>query len=113
MTNRFIPNNQIHNSRIHRPISMRVFVWFIVFCILGVLLSCGFLYSARQHFEAISVGYQSEDLRKQETQLNEKLRRLELDRARVTSAIEMEKRALKLGLVRPGVQGSNIRRPIN
>ena len=113
MTNRFIPNNQIRNSHVRRPVSMRVFVWFIVFSILGVLISCGFFISAQQHFEAMSLGYNTEELRREEARLNEKMRRLELDKARVTSTVEMEKRALQLGLVRPAAQNTSIRRPIN
>jgi len=57
--------------------------------------------SARQHFEAISVGYQSEELRRQSAQLEERLRQLELEYARASSPVEIEKRAQKLGLERP------------
>ena len=113
MTNRFITNNQIRNSTVHRSVSRRVFVWFIIFSILGVLISCGFFVSARQHFEALSLGYNTEELRREESRLQEKMRRLELEKARVTSTIEMEKRARQLGLVRPAVQSPTIRRPIN
>jgi cell division protein FtsL len=113
MTNRFITNNQIHNATVHRSVSRRVFVWFIIFSILGVLISCGFFVSARQHFEALSLGYNTEELRREEARLQEKMRRLELEKARVTSTVEMEKRARQLGLVRPSAQSPTIRRPIN
>jgi hypothetical protein len=38
---------------------------------------------------------------------------LELEYKRITSPIEIERRALKLGLIRPQSQSMNIRRPIN
>ncbi len=113
MTNRFITDNQIRNSTVRRSVSARVFVWFIIFSVLGILISCGFFISARQHFEAMSIGYNSEELRREEARLNEKMRRLELEKARVTATVEMEKRARQLGLVRPAAQPATIRRPIN
>jgi hypothetical protein len=59
------------------------------------------------------MGYGSEELRQQESLLSEKVRRLELERNRITSPVEMEQRALKLGLVRPLSKKAEIRRPIN
>jgi hypothetical protein len=75
--------------------------WLAAIGVSGALLSCGFVISARQHFEAISVGYQSEELRRQSTQLEERLRQLELEYARASSPVEIERRAQKLGLERP------------
>jgi hypothetical protein len=69
--------------------------------VAGALLCCGFIVSARQHFEAISLGYQSEELRRQSSQLEEKLRQLELEYSRAASPVEIEKRAEKIGLERP------------
>jgi len=48
-----------------------VFVWLTIITIAGALLSCGFVISARQHFEALSIGYESEELRRQSFQLEE------------------------------------------
>jgi hypothetical protein len=75
--------------------------WLAAIGVAGALLCCGFVISARQHFEAISVGYQSEELRRQSAQLEEKLRQLELDYARASSPGEIERRAQKMGLERP------------
>ncbi|MEW6130884.1 MAG: hypothetical protein AB1757_27890 [Acidobacteriota bacterium] len=69
--------------------------------------------SAQQHFEAVSLGFKGEKLRKKEEKLEEKQSVLELEYKRITSPIEMERRALKLGLIRPQSQASQIRRPIN
>lgn len=101
MTDRFFPEKQISNVPVARPVSSRVMGWLAAIGVAGALLSCGFVISARQHFEAISVGYQSEGLRRQSGQLEERLRQLELDYARASSPVEIERRAQKLGLERP------------
>ena len=113
MTNRFYPDKQIRNTQVARPVSSRIFVWLTVIALAGALLSCGFVISARQHFEAIAVGYQNEDLRRQAAQLEEKRRQLELEYARMASPVEIEKRAQKIGLAQPQNQPNNIRRPAN
>jgi hypothetical protein len=113
MTNRFYPEKQIRNSQVARPVSGRVFVWLTIITLAGALLSGGFVISARQHFEAISIGYQSEELRRQAFQFEEKQRQLELDYARAASLSEIEKHARKIGLEQPHINTSNIRRPIN
>jgi hypothetical protein len=101
MTDRFFPEKQISNVPVARPVSSRVMGWLAAIGVAGALLSCGFVISARQHFEAISVGYQSEELRRQSAQLEERLRQLELEYARASSPVEIERRAHKLGLERP------------
>jgi hypothetical protein len=101
MTDRFFPEKQISNVPVVRPVSSRVMGWLAAIGVAGALLSCGFIISARQHFEAISVGYESEKLRQQSAQLEERLRQLELDYARASSPVEIERRAHKLGLERP------------
>ena len=111
MTSRFFLDKEINNSRVARPVSARVFTWLAVIAVAGVLLSCGFVISARQHFEAISVGYQTEELRRQASQLDEKLRQLELEHARASSPVEIEQRAKKIGLERPNSGAAGIRRP--
>lgn len=101
MTDRFFPEKQISNVPVARPVSSRVIGWLAAIGVAGALLSCGFVIGARQHFEAISLGYQSEELRRQSSQLEEKLRQLELEYARASSPVEIERRAQKLGLERP------------
>lgn len=101
MTDRFFPDKHITNERVARPVSARVMGWLAAIGVAGALLSGGFVLSARQHFEAISVGYQSEELRRQSAQLEERLRQLELEYARASSPVEIERRAQKLGLERP------------
>src|SRR5713226_10407561 len=101
MTDRFFPDKQISNETVARPVSSRVMGWLVSIGVAGALLSCGFVISARQHFEAISVGYQSEEMRRQSAQLEERFRQLELEYARASSPVEIERRAQKLGLERP------------
>ena len=101
MADRFFPDKRIENAPIARPVSRRVLAWLGIVVVAGVLLSSGFIISARQHFAAISLGYQSEELRRQSSQLEEKLRQLELEYSRAASPVEIEKRAEKIGLERP------------
>ena len=100
MTDRFFPDKHIENAPVARPVSRRVLAWLGIVVVAGALLSCGFVLSARQHFEAISLGYQSEELRQKSSQLEEQLRQLELEYARAASPVEIEKRAQKIGLER-------------
>ena len=101
MADRFYPEKKISNVPVARPVSSRVMGWLAAIGVAGALLSCGFVLSARQHFEAISVGYQSEELRRKSVELEEKLRQLELEYARASSPVEIERRAQRLGLERP------------
>lgn len=107
MADRFFPDKHIENRPVARPVSRRVLAWLSIVVVAGALLASGFIISARQHFEAISLGYQSEELRRQSTQLDEKLRQLELEYARAASPVEIEKRAQKLGLERPDKKTDN------
>jgi hypothetical protein len=111
MNNRFFPEKQIKNSRVVRPVSGRVFVWLAVIAVAGAMISCGFMISARQHFESVAVGYESETLRQQRAAVEEQLRKLELELARTSAPIELERRARQLGLERPGIKSAKIRRP--
>ena len=113
MTNRFYFDKKIPNARVARPVSGRVFVWLAIIALAGALLCAGFVISGRQHFEAVSKGYQSEELRHQAVLLEERLRQLELEYARASSPVEVEQRAQEIGLQRPESKVETIRRPIN
>jgi cell division protein FtsL len=113
MTNRFFIDKQIRNAQVARPVSGRVFAWLTIITVAGALLSAGFVISARQHVEAISTGYDSEALRRQATEIEEEIRRLDYEYASATSLPEIERRAKKMGLEQPKVKTGNIRRPIN
>jgi cell division protein FtsL len=113
MTNRFFIDKNIRNAQVARPVSGRVFAWLIVITVAGALLSAGFVISARQHVEAISTGYESEELRRKANQIEEEIRRLDYEYAAATSLPEIERRAKKMGLQQPKAKAENIRRPIN
>ena len=101
MTDRFFPDKQIQNARVARPVSGRVVAWLVIIAVAGALVSGGFVISAGQHFQAVQLGYRSEELRREAMELDEKLRQLELQYARASSPVEIEKRAQKIGLERP------------
>jgi hypothetical protein len=111
MTNRFFPEKQIRNARVVRPVSGKVFIWLAVIAVAGSLISCGFMISARQHFASVGVGYEKESLREKRVVLEEQLRELELDLARASSPVELERRARQVGLERPEMKSSKISRP--
>ncbi len=111
MTGRFYPDKQIHNARVRRPVSGRVFAWLTLIAVAGAIVASGFVISARQHFDALTLGYQSEELRRQAAQLEEERDKLEAQLDRVSSAIELEQRAKKMGLDRPAAAPTKIRRP--
>ena len=113
MTNRFFPEKQIRNARVARPVSGRVFVWLAIIAVAGALLCTGFVISGRQHFEAVAIGYETEKLRQESSQLEEKIRALDLEYARVSSPVEVERAAQKIGLQRPENKVETIRRPMN
>ena len=110
MSDCFYRGGSVNNSRVTRPVSRRVFAWLATIAIVGSIVSTGFVISARQHFEAVTIGYQSEQLRQQSSELDERLRKLELERAKASAPGELERRAKALGLDRSGA-GNGIRRP--
>ena len=105
MTDRFFPRKQIRNSRVARPISSHVFVWLAIIGVAGALISGGFVMSARQHFDAVKIGYETEELRREAARLEDLKRQLETARARESSPIELERRARRIGLQRPSTEG--------
>ncbi len=100
MTYRYRQNTNIRNAVAPRAVSSRVRSWFVIVAIAGLILAAGFIISARKHFEAVEVGYQSEELRRKANELSDRLRQLQLEYARASSPIELEKRAKRMGLER-------------
>jgi hypothetical protein len=94
---------RICNNHVERPISSRAFAWLAIIATIGAIISFGFVMGARQHFEAVALGYQTEQLRQQAQSLEIRKRQVELERARLASPIEIQKRALEMGL-RPAQQ---------
>jgi hypothetical protein len=101
MSGRLFTHRRVHNARVSRPVSRRVFVWLALVGVAGILIAGAFVIGARNHFEAVTLGYEGEDLRRQASQLEEKRRQLELERARAASPETVEREARKMGLARP------------
>lgn len=70
----------------------------------GLVLASGFLYAARQHFRALDLGYQSENLRSERKRLLEDQNRLLLLREQAAAPARLEREARRIGLqaVQPG-----------
>lgn len=71
---------------------------------LGLLLLCGltlaggFVYAGVQHFAALRIGYQTENLRRVRDQLAEDQRRYLLEREAAVSPARLERAARQLGM---------------
>jgi cell division protein FtsL len=84
-------------SRVRRerdPIPWR-YCLMVLFCV--AFLASGFIYAAKQHFEAMDYSIKNEKLLKQIEELENEQRRLKLQREEALSPAEVKKTALKLG----------------
>ncbi|HLG14145.1 MAG TPA: hypothetical protein VJH03_06375 [Blastocatellia bacterium] len=104
MRDRLFINNRIRNAPVTRPVNRRVFTWLGGLVLAGVVLAMGFIVGANKHFEAVTLGYEGEEMRRQAAQLEDRLRQLELERSRAMSPFNLEQEAKKLGLERPDAQ---------
>jgi hypothetical protein len=93
-----------HNYRIHRERDLSALSRLAVLLSLGVALSGGFLFAARQHFAAIEDGYKSEELRREQQRLLVEQRRLLLAKEEACSPARLEPAARQIGLqpIAPG-----------
>jgi cell division protein FtsL len=66
--------------------------------VCGLMLAGGFVYAAGQHFAAVSYGYQTETLRREQAQLLEEEQRLLLEREQLVSPARLESEARGIGL---------------
>lgn len=64
----------------------------------GLLLACGFAYAARQHFDAVSYGYRSEELRRERERLLAEQERLRAELAERSAPGRIEHEAREIGL---------------
>ncbi len=67
----------------------------VLFCV--VFLASGFIYAAKQHFEAMDYSIKNEKLLKQIEELENEQRRLKLQKEEALSPAEIKKTARKLG----------------
>jgi cell division protein FtsL len=92
------------NSRVRRERDVVALSRLALLLFCGVVLTCGFVFAAKQHFAAVQYGYRNEDLRRERQRLLEERRRLLLERERASSPGRLEPAARKLGL-KPATSG--------
>ena len=69
---------------------------FLLLC--GLSLAGGFVYAGDQHFAALKLGYETENLRKIRNDLAQEQRRFLLEREAVASPARLERAARQLGM---------------
>ena len=96
------------NARINREHDFSALSRLALLLFLGLALTGGFLFAARQHFASIDYGYKSEELRREQQRLLAEQRQLLLAREEASSPATLEPAARRLGLqpILPGQVGS-------
>ena len=92
------------NSRVRRQRDTVVFSRLALLLFCGVVLTCGFVFAAKQHFAAVQFGYENENLRLERQRLVEEGRRLLLEKEQASSPAKLEPAARRLGL-KPATSG--------
>jgi cell division protein FtsL len=95
----FQPNAKVRRARDVTALSRLALLLFS-----GLILAGGFVFAAKQHFAAVQIGYQSEDLRAERKKLTEEIERLKLERERAIAPDKLEPAARRLGL-KPATPG--------
>jgi cell division protein FtsL len=94
---RRIPSRQ-RNARVARERDAGALVQFGLLLLCGLALAGGFVYAGVQHFAALKLGYETENLRKVRSQLSEDQRRFVLEREAAASPARLERAARQLGM---------------
>ena len=94
---RRIPSRQ-RNARVarERDPGALLRLGLLLFC--GLTLAGGFVYAGGQHFAALKLGYETENLRKVRNELAEDQRRFLLEREAAASPARLERAARELGM---------------
>lgn len=101
MAERYYYNQRIRNAPIRRRLDRRFISWVMVSACAGAIVTFWFVFSAQCHFEAVALGYETQQRREQIEQQLEARRQLELERTRALSPEELEERARRIGLRNP------------
>ena len=94
---RRIPSRQ-RNARVARERDRGAFLRLGLLLFCGLTLAGGFVYAGGQHFAALKLGYETENLRKVRNNLAEDQRRFLLEREAAASPARLERAARQLGL---------------
>lgn len=104
MTQQYIYNKRIRNSTIRRRLDRRFVSWVLICSTIGIFIASGFVFSARCHFEAVALGYETQQKRVLIEEHEKDRRQLEMERSRALSPEELEQRARKIGLRAPEIR---------
>ena len=94
---RRIPSRQ-RNARIARERDRGALVRLGLLLLCGLTLASGFVYAGGQHFAALRLGYETQNLRKVRDQLAEDQRRFTVEREAAASPARLERAARQLGM---------------
>jgi cell division protein FtsL len=94
---RRIPSRQ-RNARVARERDRGALFRLCLLLLCGLTLAGGFVYAGDQHFAALRLGYQTENLRKVRNELAEEQRRFLLEREAAASPARLERAARQLGM---------------
>lgn len=94
---RRVPSRQ-RNARVARERDRGAFLRLGLLFLCGLTLAGGFVYAGVQHFAALKLGYQTQNLRKVRDSLAEDNRRFLLEREAMASPVRLERAARQLGL---------------
>ncbi|MEW6730672.1 MAG: hypothetical protein AB1489_04980 [Acidobacteriota bacterium] len=94
-------HKQIKNTPVRRRHNQTRPWWLYISIVLGFTIAYGFIMAARYHFNAVELGYQTEELKRQRAKLEQCQRKLELELARRTAPQRLDKRARQQGLELP------------
>lgn len=92
-----LPSSQ-QNTRVRRERDYRALSRLVLLLGCGLALAVGFVFAARQHFEAVQFGYRSESLRNEREQLLAEQQRLLLEKEQASAPDRLEYAARQLGL---------------
>lgn len=94
---RRLPAHQL-NYTVHRERDWPALKRLALLLCCGLILAGGFVFAAGQHFAAVSYGYKSEALRREQAQLLDEQHRLMLERERLVAPARLESAAREIGL---------------
>ena len=94
---RRIPSRQ-RNAHVARERDPGVIFRLGLLLLCGLTLAGGFVYAGGQHFAALKLGYETENLRKIKKDLAEEQHRIQLEREAVVSPARLERAARQLGM---------------
>lgn len=94
---RRVPSRQ-RNAPVARERDEHALLRMGLLLLCGLTLAGGFVYAGVQHFTALRIGYQTENLRRVRDQLAEAQRRYLLEREAAASPARLERAARQLGM---------------